>query len=231
MGTPSHTQPSSSPGFHFDEANHRYTRADGLYVPSVTQILKRVGFADYSQVQADVLERASIRGTAVHKVTEFLDVEMDGVPESEIDLSPVNPEYVPYVQAWLRFKRESGVQILDTEQQCVSELNGMPFGMKYDTLALVNGREALLEKKTCSQEYAYWGIQLAGYELGLPQCKTQLRRNRYAVALRDDASYRVYTYNNEADYQAFEWSLAICWMQLNRGAKFEEPVRSIRLSS
>jgi hypothetical protein len=227
MASPAPAQAASSPAFFFDEASHRYTRADGLYVPSVTQVLKRVGYVDYSQVAADVLESASIRGTAVHQITEFLDTEFAGVPEAEIDLAPINPEYLPYVQAWLRFKRECDVQILDSELQGIAEINGMPVGFKYDTRALVNGREAIIEKKTCAEEYGYWGLQLAGYDLALPQCKTQLHRERYAVQLRNNGTYRMCPgtaggYSDANDYHAFTWALAIYWDQLNRKYKFEE---------
>lgn len=212
----------ASTPFYFDEATHRYTRsADGLVVPSATQVLTRVGLASYDQIKADVLERASVRGTAVHQITEFLDTEFAGVPESEIDLTPVSPEYLPYVQAWLKFKRECDVRIIGVEQQFLADLNGMPFGMKYDVLGEVNGRAAVLEKKTCSSESSHWGIQLAAYDLGVGQCPTQLRRDRYAVQLRKDGNYRLWPYKDEGDYNAFSWALALCWWQLNHGYKFD----------
>ncbi len=203
--------------FTFDEQRHLYRRADGLIIPSITQVLKQTGWANYDDIRVDILERASERGTAVHAITEFLDTEMAGVPEEEIDLSPVNPEYLPYVRAWLNFKADCDVQILDVEQQAIGNINGMPVGRKYDRRAIVAGREAVLEIKTGESRYPWWGLQLAGYDSTTPQCPNQLHRERYAVQLRKSATYQMHHFTDEGDYQAFAWSLAVVWMQLNRG--------------
>lgn len=208
--------------FTFDEAGHRYTRSDGLIVPSTTQVLKLTGWVNFDDVRAEILERASERGTAVHAITEYLDTEMDGVPEDEIDFSPMNPAYVPYVKAWLKFKRESAVAILDVEQQAIGTINGMPVGRKYDRRAIVNGRESVLELKTGDGSKAeWWGLQLGAYDLTMVQCPTQLRRDRYAVQLRSDATYRLHPFTDEGDYQSFTYSLAVVWSQLNKGYKFD----------
>jgi hypothetical protein len=205
--------------FTFDEARHLYIRSDGVVIPSTTQVLKQTGWANYDDIQSDILERASARGTAVHAITEFIDTEMAGVPEEEIDLSPINAEYLPYVLQWLQFKRECDVQILDVEQQAIGTINGMPVGRKYDRRAIVNGRESVLEIKTGESKYAWWGLQLAGYDSTMPQCPNQLHRDRYAVQLRKNSTYQMHKYEDEGDYQAFAWSLAVVWLQLNRGYK------------
>lgn len=206
--------------FTFSEALHQYTRSDGLVVPSATQVLRRTGWISFEDVQKDVLERASQRGTAVHAITEFLDTEFAGVPEEELDLAPVDPEYLPYVQAWLKFKRECDVKILDVEQQSIVTLNGMPYGMKYDRLASVNGREAILEIKTSAQKAEWWGCQTAAYDSGLPQCPNQLHRDRYAVQLKSDGQYRLWPFTDEQDYQAWTWMLALAWYMKKKGYEF-----------
>lgn len=53
----------------YDEDTHTYI-ADGIIVPSVTQIIKDKLGNKYSTVAPEVLKRASIRGTAIHKSIE-----------------------------------------------------------------------------------------------------------------------------------------------------------------
>jgi hypothetical protein len=91
----------------------------------------------------------------------------------------------------------------------------MPFGMKYDRRAIVNGRESILEIKTCAQKSDHWGLQLASYDMGVGQCPNQLRRDRYGVQLRPDRQYRLWPFADNGDYEAFTWALALTWWQLN----------------
>ena len=84
----------------------------------------------------------------------------------------------------------------------------------------------MIEKKTCSQQFDHWSLQLAAYDLALPQCKTQLHRDRYAVQLRNDGTYRMCPgepggYPNPTDYDAFGWALALVWFQKNNGYKID----------
>ena len=202
-----------TPGLIFDEAQHAYYK-DGLRIPSVTQVLKMSGWVDFSMIAKDVLENKRGIGEAVHLCAQYHD-------DGDLDESTLLPAWVPYFEAWKKFRRESQVDILGTEQQSIGTINGMPYGMRYDRLAIVDGEESLLEIKCCAQKEDYWGLQLAGYDLGLPQCKTALRRKRYAVQLKPDATYRLWPFEDASDYDGFTWSLAVTWLQLNRGYKLE----------
>lgn len=55
----------------FNEERHEYT-VDGKIVPSVTQVLKKNGLApDLSHIPPSTLEKASERGTLIHKAVEM----------------------------------------------------------------------------------------------------------------------------------------------------------------
>lgn len=80
----------------FDPDGHIYTH-NGLSLPSVTGILKAEGFIEtafYDEWSRD-------RGTAVHVATAYDDA-------GELDEDSLDPVIDPYVEAWRRFKRESG---------------------------------------------------------------------------------------------------------------------------
>jgi hypothetical protein len=70
-------------------------------VPSVTTILSSVGLPDLSMVPAELLEWKAGLGTAVHKATELEDKGV--IDQYELDLATV-----PYLEAYRRFKEESG---------------------------------------------------------------------------------------------------------------------------
>lgn len=209
--------------FTFDEAKHEYTLPSGLVIPSTTQVLRRVNLVSFEHVRADVLENKRGLGKAVHKITEFLDVEMADVPRDEIEFESITPvDAQPRCRAWEKFKRESKVEILGVEIQMVGEVNGMPYGMTPDRIAIVNGREAVLDIKNSEQKQEWEGIQLASYDMGLPPTESQLHRDRYSVHLRADGSYRLVPFTDEGDYDMWQWALALTWGMLNRKYKLED---------
>ena len=83
-------------GLIFDEERHVYT-LDGIVLPSVTGVLKAEGFIDTRFFD----EYSRTRGTLVHLATEYDDT-------GELDEDSLDPVIVPYVEAWRKFKKESG---------------------------------------------------------------------------------------------------------------------------
>src|SRR5512135_2118575 len=91
----------------FDAEKHEY-RYDGRVVPSVTQVLDVVGrFKYWDSIE---MQEARERGTAVHLITHLYDMD-------ELDPDSVDEIYQPYLNAYIKFKRESGIVILESEQQ------------------------------------------------------------------------------------------------------------------
>lgn len=80
----------------FDEATHTYSE-DGIIIPSVTQILKAEGFIDTSFIDPWYAER----GQAVHRATELYD-------ESILDESTVDPRIQGYLEAWKKYRQDTG---------------------------------------------------------------------------------------------------------------------------
>ena len=80
----------------FDPITHTF-RINGVPVPSVTQALKAADIID----DRFYTDEARERGIAVHAACHYLDEEC-------LDWETVAPEIVPYVEAYQRFKDESG---------------------------------------------------------------------------------------------------------------------------
>jgi hypothetical protein len=90
-------------GLIFDEEKHLYT-LNGIALPSVTGVLKAEGFIDTRFYD----EYSRNRGTLIHLATEYDD-------SGDLDEDTLDPVIVPYVEAWRKFKKESGF-IVDSSE-------------------------------------------------------------------------------------------------------------------
>lgn len=88
----------------FDKEGHVYTAA-GQVLPSITQILKAEGFIDTSHYDDWSRDKGSMVHLAIH-------YDITG----ELDESSIDPEIVPYLAAWRKFKKESGFNVERSEK-------------------------------------------------------------------------------------------------------------------
>ena len=89
----------------FDPERHIY-RLDGVIIPSVTQIMKPLSDAEYTDIDPDILDKAAKRGTSVHEAVEMY--ETYGIEDSP-------PEYQPYFDAYLKWRRKYQPHVISTE--------------------------------------------------------------------------------------------------------------------
>lgn len=83
----------------FDEG-HKYT-LDGEELPSVSELCRFLSREIYGEITQYKLDNAAERGTAVHKATEILD---------KYGTVDVQDDILPYVQAYLKFRREHEIE-------------------------------------------------------------------------------------------------------------------------
>lgn len=120
----------------FDDEAHVYI-ADGVVVPSVTQILK-TKFNDYQFVSRAVLEQASDKGTALHKAIEAF--ETTG---QESDLK----EFRNY----LFIKKHFGFKNISNELPVLYEEDGrVLFAGQLDQIIEIDGRLGINDFKRVS---------------------------------------------------------------------------------
>lgn len=164
----------------FDE-NHEYT-VDGAVLPSVSHILRFLSKEMYQDVNQYVLDKAAERGTAVHQACEILDkyktVECDD-------------EYVPYLQAYIRFIKEHNVQWSEIEKRFYHKER--MYAGTIDRFGIVDGIQSLVDIKTlCTVHKTVVKAQLNGYNdmrisNGLDQAD-----KLYCLQLMKDGKYRLY---------------------------------------
>jgi len=190
----------------FDERSHTY-RVDGQVVPSVTQILEHAQFVD----PTGFTEVSRSRGALVHRSVELYDL-------GRMPRNPGVPEVQGYLEAYIRFKEESGFVDRESEVRLGSAL--YRFAGTLDKVGAFHlpgsqaGIEAIVDIKT-GEPARWWGMQLAGYQI-LDQERTRgsIWRRRFDLQLHEDATYNLVEQRSPADRGVFLAALT-CWHWLN----------------
>jgi len=174
--------------FEFDPVKHFYTWR-GRRLPSVTRILDLRGLLTGREYWTD---EAKERGTAVHSAIEF-DIDAD------LDWSSVADEIAPYVGAFRKFKLETGIEIIASEQSLVHPL--LFYAGKLDLIARrrANGiavgrtrqRNILVDLKSGAYTRHY-DLQIAAYDMMIEQTADILIDEWWIVSLRSNGNYSIH---------------------------------------
>lgn len=175
---------------HFDEASHTYT-VDGVVVPSVTQILAPLN--DLSFIKPDALQYKRDLGTAVHKATELHDL-------GELDEDSVADVVRPYLDAWIRLRRETKLEILGMEKRVYHPAHR--YCGTYDRLVKFDGRRCMWDLKTGAM-YPSYGPQTAAYKNAEEKESGKRIEGRHTIELRDDGTYRIHEMKDPDDWAVF----------------------------
>jgi hypothetical protein len=196
----------------FDTENHIY-RVDERLVPSVTQILGAVGILpDFSRIDRAVLERKRKIGVALHACLHFLQ-------EGDLDLSTVDDEVRPRLEAYELFVSDTGFKPLDCELRMWPTVNGMRYGGCADVIGELRNEPALVDFKTTSgTPSAAWGCQTAAYSHGLKApLRPPFHYRRFSLQLFETGRYSLHEWSDKGDFQTFTLALALCYWKINKG--------------
>lgn len=159
----------------YDEKSHTYI-ADGVIVPSVTQVLNIKFWGKYASVNPSILNRAANRGTAIHKAIE------DYCKGNEELISVKEVRNFRFLQKHYSFK------VLENETPIVITKEGNPIvAGRLDLVLDINGVTALADIKTVSTlDKEYLAYQLNLYRIGYMQSYGAEIKELYGVHLRED---------------------------------------------
>lgn len=197
---------------------------DGKRVISVTEILNTAGLIDFTAVPPDRLEYAAQRGRMAHGITAEIDkggsvMSMAEVLQEYLD-SPDSEPVAPYVEAYLRFKEETGFQPVQIEHVVISELH--QFAGTLDRIGVLNGEGALIDLK-CAATIAPWvALQTAGYHLAFEQQEGELypQMRRFALRLKPDGTYNLVRFRSPSDRGDFLAARRMAAWQLKHGGAY-----------
>lgn len=190
----------------------RYTDAQGVRLPSVTEVLAIAGLIDLGGIPTERLEAGAARGRIVHHVTAELD-------RGERVLGP--EEFAPYIEAWARFRSEIGFKPERIEASVVS--HRYRFAGTFDRFGGDSvGRKVLLDLKTSIVPASWWALQLGGYHV-LLEDEAQASGfslgpiERWSIQLCVDGTYKLHRYRSPADRSDFLAALRVShWLLRER---------------
>ncbi len=172
----------------FDDATHTY-KIDGRALPSVTEILRAEGFIDTAFFSDFGRERGKLAHLAIHLHDA-----------GELDEDSLDPVLRPYLDAWIKFKADTGCTILESEQPCADQFGryaGTP-----DKIVLLDGKPTLLDIKT-GVVSPWVRLQLCAY------CEAKGIYRRAAVQLCEDGTYKLHHYTDRQDFGVWNAVLAV----------------------
>ena len=174
--------------FRFDPDTHRYTLGD-LELDSVTGILTAEGFIDTRFYD----EWSRTRGSYVHEATHLYD-------RGELDEDALDPQLVPYLEAYKKFLKETGAEILESEIPYYHP--EYLYAGRPDKKALLFGTETTIEIKSGNIE-PWARIQAASYML------LNGTKKACGLQLKPDGSYKLHEFKDRKDIHLWLSILAV----------------------
>ncbi len=179
----------------FDPEPHTYTYR-GVRYQSVSQIIRAAGLSqDFSMVPPEIMAVAQHRGRMVHLACQLFD-------EGRLDFSTVDERISGYVNAYILFRMEREVKMIDVERQLLSPDLG--YAGTPDRVVWMDGRRAIIDLKTAQQLSAGMGLQTQGYkflrEFLFPR---EPIHERYGLRLQKNGRYKLVAHTKPEDVLAF----------------------------
>lgn len=186
----------SADGLQFDATTHTY-RYRGAVLASVTQILQQFR-GDLARINAETLRAAGERGTAVHRAIEFYEA-------GDLNHASLDDDTADCLEWWIAFKRDSGLQVIASEQRVVHPVAG--YAGTADVFGRIRGTQVCIDIKRCGLHWTH-KLQLAGYVEAHRAGGNSAPWLRYGLYLAPDG-YDLKPFTNPDDFKAWNAALTL----------------------
>ena len=149
-----------------------------------------------------VQNRALKFGTATHTATELWD-------KGILDLKSLSKPLIPYLEGWKKFKKDMAFEIEAVEERVYSDK--YHYRGTLDRRGIIAGKRCVVDIKTSVDFHAGTSLQLAAYQGAYNEgkaLKDQIK-DRYAVILNDEGTYKIMKYIDASDYSVFLCALSL----------------------
>lgn len=177
--------------FTFDPPSHTYRLGEAV-LPSVTQLIDGA-LVSYAMVPPDVLEAARQMGLAVHRATELYDL-------ADLDEASLDPQLRPYLEAYVRFRRETGFEPTAIEEQLYHP--GLLYAGTPDRCGRMGGDLVVLDLKKMQVLNNWIGVQTSAYQ-ELIGAHGRRPKRRFGLSLRKDGTYKLHEFTSRDDWPCF----------------------------
>jgi hypothetical protein len=195
----------------YDDFKHEY-RLDGNVISGVTSCI--------SSIPEDLLlNSAFIRKTHIGSLVHTV---CDTIKQGEhVEIDSLGEEVKPYVEGYLKFRKEAGYTVLGSEVRVFSEK--YRYGGCVDDISLnPAGRLAIMDIKTASIVSPTTKLQLAAYAGAVDEMGNMSRmghgrvRERSCIWLLGDGDYKIIHYKAKEDFKVF-----LCHLTVNNWKRKE----------
>ncbi len=193
-----------------DPKKHIYTDTDtGRIIPGVTSILEGAGLSDFSKVNRKTLKKAQKFGTAAHITCHLHDI-------GDLDMNTLNPALEPYLNAWIKWKKDTGFILESSEQIVYSKI--YRYAGTYDRIGRIDGIKTLIDIKTGTTLPKTIALQTAAYMEAYNEGKIREGKikRRLVVHLLENSPAKIQKHNERTDFRVFASCLNIVnWKKIN----------------
>lgn len=182
-------------GYFQSDPFHAYYDEDDRFVVSATQVLKLAGLSDYSAVDPEVLEKAALRGTAVHELAA------SHARYGDVDPAWITEETGGYFDGYLKFLGDTGFAPNGEwiEKGIVCTIHQMKIGLTPDVFGKIGRDPWLVEIKCASVVQPSWSVQTALQEMGIHGSNHVGRVRRGALQLFKDGRYKLHAHTEHQE--------------------------------
>jgi hypothetical protein len=166
------------------DKDHKYWKND-LRIPGISEVLKSAGLID----DRWFTEHSREKGSGAHAACHFFDE--DDLVESSLD-----PVIIPHVEAWKKFRSETGFKPTIIEKKLYSAV--FNFAGTPDRAGILNGDEVGVEIKTGAISFVT-GLQLAAQEILLAEVEGFRVKKRFAVQTKNNGTYKLTQFSDVMD--------------------------------
>jgi hypothetical protein len=189
----------------FDEAAHRYS-VNGITVPGVTSVIEAC-LDQFSGVPLDNLEYARERGQHVHYATALYDMD-------DLDIETVDIEIYPYLEAWIKFRGDTGFVPTAVEEQVFHKRHF--YAGTLDRIGDLFGDLALLDIKSGALMPSV-GPQTSAYMEAYNHRNATKIKKRWVCQLNGDGTYRLKELKDREDFSVFLSTLTLHNWRIKNG--------------
>jgi len=180
----------------FDAELHRYFHK-GMAVPGVNEIIEGAGLVDFSMVPEAQLEAACKLGEYVHLTTALWD-------KKNLNEDKLSPGLIPYLKGWKKFEGDFKIEF--TGEQIERRLYSTKWRFAGTTdrdPVLIDGKWTLVDLKTSTTMQKAYALTTAGYKILQEENLNVKIKQRWAVQLLPDGTYKIHVYDKPTDESVF----------------------------
>src|SRR5690606_30677627 len=122
--------------------------------------------------------------------------------QDDLDMASLDEVIVPYLEAWIKFKKEAGFIVSSIEQQMVHPIHRYAGTIdRIGYMGLID-KQAVLDIKCVAKLSPVTGLQTAAYKQLIEQAGQQ-ELARYSLRLRPNGQYELQRYDEPDDIRTF----------------------------